>query len=75
MSIVLPIIKALKKILKKNQKSACIILNYNVYYQSAQERALKNKTLRLIGQGVKTPPSHGGIRSSILLGGAKKNLN
>ena len=56
---------------KKNKKSACIFLNINVYYQSAQERAEKIKLKWLIGQGVKTPPSHGGNRGSIPLLAAK----
>ena len=40
-----------------------------------EENSLYNNLIfnaRPHGQAVKTPPSHGGIRSSILLGGAKQ---
>ena len=61
----------LKKFLKKFKKSTCIIFKSVVLYTSTADTVSNKRKLRLIGQAVKTPPSHGGNRGSIPLSAAK----
>ena len=56
---------------KKIKKVLAFFLNI-VYTTKVFKRTRKNNLRWLIGQGVKTPPSHGGNRGSIPLLAARK---
>ena len=75
----------LKKILKKTRKHVDTlrkIMYYSLCWVAARKcnayKNIKEKSdkwlIRLLGQAVKTPPFHGGIRGSIPLGVTKKHI-
>ena len=59
---------------KKIEKSTCIFSKSVVGYRSTADAGQNTKAIWLIGQAVKTPPSHGGNRGSIPLSAVKRTL-
>ena len=59
---------------KKIEKSTCFFSKSVVGYRSTADAGQNTKAIWLIGQAVKTPPSHGGNRGSIPLSAVKRTL-